>query len=258
MDIHLNFRTEASAVVLLGALGLLGAPGTASAVPMACPEQNVSPGPIQTSAVTDAVTDLGGGSWGYEFRVCNTSAFSGDSDEGRLIRDWELPFFGTDLFGDNEAGIADIVTPEGWSFTLEAIGVPDFGTGWDGVAEWQDPGDPFFDPLFADHTHVLHFFTDCFEDEFFFCEPISPGDGLDGFGFTAGFSPTGAPYQASWIDAPAATGDPAFPLGGFPASPSLLPPPTDMPEPGTLALIATGALLGGAMRGRKRRSGKDN
>ncbi len=276
-QIRTRTRTQASAVVLFGALGLLGLPGTAHATPGACPSQIADGGSIQSSAVTDSV-DQNGNVFEYQFRLCNISAFQGPSPdfaEGLLIRDWELPFFGTDLGTDNEAGITNIFTPEGWTFSLEEIGVPNFASGWDGVAVWQDTNDPFFDPRFAvgTHTHVLHFYTGCLEGGprevdaagpnaggfISACNPVDPGDearNFDGdvafFGFDANYGPTGAPYQASWIEAPVNTGDPAFPLGGgIPNSPSL----QQVPEPGTMALLATGSLLlGGAARRRRKQS----
>ncbi len=258
-----NFLTRTSAVVLFGALGLLGVPGTASAAvmvpladPLDCPAQEPDGGSIQKSAVTDSVTNNLDGTHTYQFRVCNLSADVGPSPDnipGRVIVDWELPFFGTDLYTDNEAGITDIFMPEGWDYALEEIGVTNSATGWEGEAEWQTPGDPFYDPAFANHTHVLHFYTNCFEGELWGCDaPIFPGEDSGGdpdfFGFVAGYGPTSAPYQASWMDAPVATGDPQFPSAGFPNSPSL-----NVPEPASLALLATGGLLlGGAAQKRKR------
>ena len=54
----------------------------------------------------------------------------------------------------------------GWSYTIETIGVANPATGWQGVADWQTPGDPWkteFDNLygsaannpFNNHTQVF-------------------------------------------------------------------------------------------------------
>lgn len=262
-------RSRISTAVLLS-LGVIGASlsGEAGAVPMV-PDTCGPSVSAQSSRVLDAVE--GSGPFDYGFRVCNTSF---DGFEGfPAIRDWELPFFGTDLDTDNEAGITAIEVPAGWEISLEEIGVSNGATGWDGVAEWQTDGNPmkdFFDAFFGGeannpynaHTHVLHFYTPFFEGEFFDClfDPtICAGDSLEGFGFTSIFGPTNAPYQASWVFEPIQTGDPLFPLGGQPLSPTILQAlqPT-VPEPSTLALLAAGGLMMGAARRRRRKSQDDD
>ena len=194
-------------VLLLSALGTLAALGV---TPQADAGLNITcPGDpaCQLSAVTDNVTDLGGGAFLYEYTVLNISI-----PEGDLIVDWELPFF-------SDSTITNIQSPPGWDWAIETIGVPNPFTGWQGVAEWQTPGDPFYegpDSPYTTGTEVLHWYT-CFGEfgencfgENVFPNAIFPGDQQAGFSFEASFGPTGAPYQASWVQLPVQTGDPAI------------------------------------------------
>ena len=202
---------------------------------------------------------MGGGQFLYEYTVHNTSI-----PEGDLIVDWELPWFA-------DSTITNIQSPSGWDWAIETIGVSNSFTGWDGVAEWQDPLDPFYEgptSPYTTGTEVLHWYTcggfgefgeGCFGETGGF-NPIfpigSPFGGissLGGFSFEAGFGPTGAPYQASWAQLPVRTGDPAFPLGGgIPASPMAL-GPSNVPEPGTLPLAVLGAISAFAVSRRRRK-----
>lgn len=93
-----------------------------------------------------------------------------------------------------------------------------------------------------------------------FCGLIFPGEECVGFGFDAAFGPGDAPYQASWLDEPVQTGDPAFPLGdeaggGIPNSPSIQRQTNDVPEPSTLtlamAIAPAAAIAGGRCRRRR-------
>jgi hypothetical protein len=284
---RISFNSLASSAALLGALGM-AAPGSAQAggsAPPACPTQTAG---APTSAVTDLVTDNGDGSFLYEFRVCNTSAFGQQPGDDFFIRDWELPFIGTenallngsDSAFDNDANIRNVFAPEDWTWGIETENDPDFfNTGWEGIVRWTDAGDPdngippdpFYDPIFdpdvntaidrdgSGNALVLHFYTQCEFDEVSFtrCDrPIAPGQGLGIFGFTAAFGPGAAPYQASWVQIPPRTGDPAFPLaGGTPLSPSLQ---VQAPEPGSLALLGLGVgALGAAAAVRRRRKGEE-
>lgn len=266
--------SKSSSIALFSALAAFGYAGSAFAVPSVADNCNPQQG-SQTSQVLDAVEDLANGRYEYGFRVCNTSAF-GIDQRPELIRDWELPWF-TNPAGDNLSDIQNIMTPEGWDWTIEEIGVSNFVTGWDGVAEWQTPGDPFYEFFndffggeannpYNDVTHVLHFFT-CsdFEGEFGgeFCGEfggnfIFPGQSLEGFGFDSSFDSTNAPYQASWLQLPVRTGDPQFPLGGQPLNPIIqaaLPTPNDIPEPGSLAMLGLG--LGALAARRKRKANNE-
>jgi hypothetical protein len=217
----------------------------------------------RSSAVGDTVTDNGNGTWSYDYTVRNTSQQDGGPDEREpIIVDWELPWFG-------DAGITNIRSPRNWDWAIETIGMPNPATGWEGIAKWQDPTDPFYfgaTSPFTTGTQVLHWFNTCWTQEqpngggpsstlavalceFQFDNAIFAGADLDGFGFDATFDKTAAPYQASWAFLPVQSGDPAYPLGGFPNSPTLN-PPTGVPEPGTLALIALAALALAARRPR--------
>jgi len=265
----------------------LAASGHAGAVPMpgACPDQTTE---SRTSAVIGASEDLGGGAWQYRYRVCNTS-FDFYGEFGSIMIDWELPYF-------DDAGIRNVVTPEGWNWSIEQVGVANPVTGWgmtdndndgdvdddDAIPLWTVDGDPWkeiFDTAYGSAAanpfnaveQVLHFYFDgrleaASTDEpngqvepTFFCDFIFPGEECEGFGFDADFGPGDAPYQASWLDEPVQTGDPAFPLndqtgGGIPNSPSIQRQTNDVPEPGTLALAALAAPAAGlAVRRRRAR-----
>lgn len=201
------------------------------------------------SHVSDVVTDNHDGTWTYDFTVHNDSTpffgsgFASITPEDivtgmPILVDWELPWF-------DDAGftLADVVSPTGWAAAIETIGTANPTTGWGGVASWQDPGDDFYfgpDSPFTLATQVLHWFNTCWAEGGEECAVggIEPGGSLSGFGFDAVFDKTAAPYQASWMLLPVRSGDPAFPLGGVPASPLAL--GSAVPVPGTLAL----ALLG--------------
>lgn len=249
----MNRRSVLRGALLGGALILSAHAQHALAVP-SVPDACPGPQGFQTSAVLDVV-QAASGRFDYGFRVCNTSTL-GEQQPAPLLRDWELPFFGSgsgttiDL---NASGITDIATPANWSWSIETIGTPNEATGWEGTAEWQTAGNPmkvFFDAFFGSAannpynsvTHVLHFYTDCFFEGP--CAPIFPNASLEGFGFTADFDSTNAPYQASWLNLPVQTGDPQFPLGGQPANPVLLQALANVPEPGTVALLGLALGIG--------------
>lgn len=204
---------------------------------------------VRSSTVTDAVSNIGNNTWTYKFTVSNTSTGSGAGQP--ILVDWELPYF-------NDMDIANIISPAGWAWNIETIGQSNSATGWDGVAAWQNPNDPFYSGAnspYTTGTEVLHWYCNnfsgggegglsCFnpgEPEITpstFGEPIRVGGKLSGFGFIAGYAPTAAPYQASWDVLPVRTGDPAFPSVGV-GSPQAL---AKIPEPSSLALLGLGLI----------------
>jgi hypothetical protein len=203
----------------------------------------------RSSQVTDMVTD-NGGTWTYNYTVHNTSVEEpGGLDFEPFIVDWELPWF-------SDAGITSILSPAGWAHAIEDVGLANPSTGWGGVANWQDPGDPWYagaSSPFTTATQVLHWYRcggeqpaarlaavavedGCGENS---GASIAPGGELSGFSFIADYDETAAPYQASWQFQPPRTGDPAFPLGGIPNSPMV----SAVPEPGVVGLLGLGLLL---------------
>lgn len=238
MELILNKKKLHTAIVTIITAGTLALSASANA------------GWIRSSQVTDTVEDNLDGTWEYNYTVFNTSIFLNNNFppfQTPLIVDWELPYFA-------DMGITDVFSPDGWDWAIETIGVSNSNTGWDGIAAWQNSSDPFYegaDSPYTTGTEVLHWYCDTADggEGSFFCggdgegpfgQPISPNMSLSGFGFTANFEPTGAPYQASWLELPIQTGDPAFPLSGV-GSPSAL-ASTPVPEPGALALFGIGLL----------------
>jgi PEP-CTERM motif len=213
---------------------------------------------VRSSSVDSLVQNNNNGTWTYNYTLNNISQFTETGpDQQPFIVDWELPWFG-------DAGIdtMSILSPGGWTFNIETIGVANAATGWEGIASWQDPNDPFFfgaNSPFSSVTQVLHWYSLCWvaNGDAEGCgeggaldDAIAPGNSLLGFGFDALFDETDAPYQASWAFLPIRSGDPAFPLGGIPNSP-LAGGFQVVPEPGLLGLLGIGLMA--VMLGRRRR-----
>jgi len=253
-----NFSVKklTSSVAVASSL-LLGSIAAQAGVAPTCP--GIVQGATQASAVLSDTFQQGAAT-SYNFTVCNLSDPSvGDGEVGfaGVIRDWELPW-------DPNAGIDNIRVPFGWDWQIETRGVTNADTGWGGVIEWQDPNDPFYDPRFADHTQVLHFYTSCgrpiandftaslTNDSAVGCNqlpqewiPAGTNNQLSGFGFDSPFSETNSPYQASWLFLPVNTGDPAFPQPGAAFSPSFFAPASTIPEPTSLALMSLALFAAG-------------
>lgn len=288
--------THSSTIALLGAMGLSMEAAAIPFVPATCPAVFNEQLSFVLDAVEDngdgsfdygyrvCNNDAGGltgvdfiRDWELPFFAIN---LDGDLNGGFDYGDYD------GAVTENESGITNIMVPEGWSWAIETIGEVNPFTGYDGSARWQEDGDPmkiFFDNFFGgealnpynDVEQVLHFYTgECFEadnDQGFECgsnflnaEIAPPGgagdvNSLFGFGFTGDFAATNAPYQASWVENPPRSGDPAFPLVG-PSNPTInaaLPdpnnPPDPVPAPGALSLLGVGlGLLAARLRRRKR------
>lgn len=213
---------------------------------------------VRSSSVNSQVQNNNNGTWTYNYILNNTSQFTETGpDPQPFIVDWELPWF-----GDAGIDLMSILSPGGWAFNIETIGVANTSTGWEGIASWQDPNDPFFfgvNSPFSSVTQVLHWYSLCWaaNGDAEGCgeggalgDAVAPGNSLRGFGFTAGFDETDAPYQASWAFLPVRSGDPALPFGGIPNSP-LVQGLQVVPEPGLISLLGIGLVV--AMLARRRR-----
>jgi hypothetical protein len=255
MSTTMTKMKKATALAVSSAALLLGSISAHAGVAAQCP--GVQVGNPQASAVLSNTFATGGNNFSYNFTVCNLSDgdFFGGGDEvqfGDAIRDWELPW-------DPAADVSNIRTPDGWSWMIETRGVENEATGWAGEIEWQDPDDDFYDPRYANHTQVLHFYTGCggFQETALLQSSVNDdavdcrflrnawifpnGDSLSGFGFDAPIGPTNAPYQASWVELPINTGDPDNP--GAALTPGFF--ATPIPEPSSIALMSLALLAAG-------------
>ena len=276
-----KMRATVSTLAILGSLGMIQ---NVSAVPVpgTCPDVNFGDSDRSSAVISaDPEQDVSG-NWIYRYRVCNTTDPYYAGSGNNVIVDWELPWF-------DDSGIIDIVTPIGWNWSIETVGVQNFGTGWgtedtngdgfvdadDAVPGWSLDGDPWKDIFdtayggaannpFTNVEKVLHFYTEAFpqaealaavEEPVEVCGLIFEGENCAGFGFSSPYDAGDAPYQASWLFLPVRTGDPLFPLGqtggGIPNSPSIR--QGTIPEPATSALIGAGLLSVTAMRRRRRK-----
>ena len=124
-------------------------------------QAGVAPGGwVRSSTVNSIVTNNNNGTWTYGYTVNNTSQFTEIGRDPRpFLVDWELPWF-----GDAGINLMSIASPSGWFFNIETIGTANSNTGWDGVASWQNPLDPFYAGAaspFTGVTQVLHWYSEC-------------------------------------------------------------------------------------------------
>jgi len=97
----------------------------------------------RASSVDTDIIDIGGGEERFDYTLNNDSPF--DPYGGGaipLIVDWELPWF---VDGGIDEG--SILSPGGWDHAIETVGEANPETGWGGIADWQTPGDPFYNFL---------------------------------------------------------------------------------------------------------------
>lgn len=257
MTLQRSTKPWAAAALLLA--GLMAGPASHAGVSAG--------GWTRSSQASDTVSNNGNGTWTYAYTVRNSSLLTESGPDSRpILVDWELPWF-----GDAGISLASIRSPRNWTFSIETIGSPNGSTGWGGVADWQNPTDPFYEGAgspYTTGTQVLHWYNVCWVQnqaqarvtlaavadscEGSLDNAVFPEESLDGFGFDADFSPTSAPYQASWAFLPVRTGDPAFPLGAFPNSPAVQGNRVDEPAVPALLLLA-GVAAFGLRRSRKSR-----
>jgi hypothetical protein len=182
---------------------------------------------IAGTHTVDTVTPITGGTWQYQYQLFNDSYSSVGALPSYVsmnLNNWNLPWF-------TLGGILprSILSPSGWGYSIETIGIANSSTGWSGVAAWPTP--------FNTVTQVLHWYDTTGT------APISDLSSLSGFGYTALYAPTYAPYQAVFsvynglsTSTLAINADPAYPNSPYVFG-------LTIPEPGILALLLLG--LGG-------------
>ncbi|NKB56676.1 MAG: PEP-CTERM sorting domain-containing protein [Alphaproteobacteria bacterium] len=211
----------------------------------------------------------------YNFEVFNDSAlYLGEINGINRLVNWELP-----LFSLNGIDLGSITSPTDWSFEIIDINGVIQATAGAGVLgqqsdiynnnngpygeyawNWTAGDDPVLNAnpgiygpdenQFETPEFILHWFSLPAEFEGAL-NPILEQDSLDGFSFLAEADGTNVPYQASWDQQPLTIGDPPSPdptaVIGAPDNRT-----TSVPEPGAIALFATGLLgLLGLRRRRK-------
>ncbi len=207
----------------------------------------------------------GAGSYTYNFTLFNDShLFNGEGCGGNTvtvgvvsdpsdcllhrITDWSLPYFADSTITNVRSPITNFAGQivASWDYGIETIGVANATTGYNGEAPtWLDPADPFyFGPSspFSSVTQILRWYTiDVCGDGCF--RLLNPGQSLAGFSFVSTYAAAAAPYDAGWRDERLRSGDPDFPVGAIPNSPSVNAPNNKVPLPAPLALLCLGLAL---------------
>ncbi len=195
---------------------------------------------VHNQMVSDTVTAIGGGQYSYGYAISGLVQMS--CIEPGDIYSFSIPYFA-------DAGITNIVSPTGWSYSIGSTDYFGLGHGA-GTLTWSTtPGsgipaslliDQIYDPGMGGWVNVW-----------------SPLVELSGFGYLAMYDAAEAPYsgkaqyfyngQHQTIDL---YGDPAIPASPDALASGLLPigsgggdPSSNVPEPGSLVLIAMGLLV---------------
>ena len=208
----------------------------------------------------------GAGGYTYNFTVFNDShPFSGEGCGGNTllagnataavsdpsdcllhrITAWSMPYFADSTITNVQSPITNFAGQivASWDYGIETIGVTNDITGYNGEPPtWLDPADPFYFGAaspFSSVTQILRWYTiDICGDGCF--RLLNPGQSLGGFSFDSTYAATAAPYDAGWRDERLRSGDPDFPVGAIPNSPSVNAPGNGVPLPAPLALFALG------------------
>lgn len=174
--------------------------------------------------VTDQIS-MANSIWNYNYTVSNASwCFGNCSDTigGQPIgtaflgtREFSVPFF-------DDAGIADIVSPTGWSYSITNIDTFSLGQGA-GTLTWSAASTGDY---------------------------IATGASLNGFSYDTAFAPGKGPFQAVIGSGTSIIGDPAVPLSpkAIAAGIQGATPPSQVPEPQSMLLILAGLGLLAANR----------
>jgi hypothetical protein len=220
----------------------------------------------RVSHVESNTVNNGDGSYTYNFTVFNDShpfTGAGCGEANRLgtaavidpndcllhrITEWSMPYF-------SDSAISNFQSPTtlfsnepipSWAVGIETIGVANNVTGYTGeTPTWQIPGDPFYfgaTSPFSSATQILRWYTiDICGDGCF--RLLGPGESLSGFSFDSTFAATAAPYDAGWRDEMLRSGDPDFPVGAIPNSPSVNAPDNGVPTPAPFVLLGLGLVV---------------
>lgn len=180
---------------------------------------------IPATHTVDTITAVPDGTWQYQYQLFNDSTSTvGFWPRGVTVNidTWNLPWF---TLGGILPG--SILSPSGWSYSIETIGVANLATNWNGMAFW--PAAPF-DTV----TQVLHWY------DIAGTAPITYSSSLTGFGYDALYAPTYAPYQAVYtiyngvsLSTLASNADPAYPNSPYVFG-------ATVPEPSIMTLLFAG------------------
>lgn len=178
--------------------------------------------------VTDQIS-FSNSVWNYNYTVTNASWCLGNCSDtiGGLpigaaflgTREFSVPFF-------DDAGISDIASPFGWSYSITSTDTFSLGHGA-GTLTWSAASTGDY---------------------------IATGANLNGFSYNTAFAPGKGPFQAVIGAGTSIIGDPAVPLSpkAIAAGITGAPPPSQIPEPQSMLLILAGLGLLAASRAVRR------